>query len=191
MKPYEPTAEEKAALEKFKADFPGEYVAVEAQFKAQKQTFNAQVYEAVQNILKQVAPRLASVEQTAEAGAIERHVTALHAAHADYDAVVPKVAEWIKTLPAYAQVGAQAVFDGGTTQEVIDLVADFKKANNMTTLTPPVPPAPPAPPANPNPDGAELAPVSSRRPVTTPKGQADPNDFDGAFAEAAAEMEGR
>jgi hypothetical protein len=174
-------------MEKFKADFPGEHAAVESRFKAEKQAFNAQVYEAVQSVLKTVAPRLASVEQTTTKAAFDTHFAALHTAHADFDAVVPKVAEWIKTLPSYAQVGAQAVYDGGTTQEVIALVTDFKKATNMTP-TPPAPPALPAPPAPPRPDGADLTPVSSRRPVTTPKGTPDPNDFQGGWDQAVAEL---
>ena len=35
-------------------------------------------------------------------------------------------------------------------------------------------------------DAAALLPVNGKRTTPTPKGAADPNDFDGAFAEAAA-----
>ncbi|MBK8772867.1 MAG: hypothetical protein IPM06_20890 [Rhizobiales bacterium] len=65
--------------------------------------------------------------------AIEAHVAALHAAHSDYDAVIAKAPAWIKTLPSYAQAGAQAVYDRGTTQDVIALVNDFKKATGVAT----------------------------------------------------------
>jgi len=187
--PYVPTAEETAAEEKMKADFPGEYAAMMSKFKMTDHDINARVHTAIVDVMKQVAPRLATVEQTSRDGAFNAHVTALHTAHADFDAVVPKVAEWIKTLPSYAQVGAQAVFNEGTTQEVIALVAEYKKANNMATPIPPAPPpAPPAPPAKPKADGADLTPVSSRRPVTTPKGTPDMNDFDGAWAEAVTQL---
>ena len=185
IKPYEPTPEEVAALAQFKKDFPSEAVAVEARLKSVDRDINARVYKAVQSVLEQVAPRLATVEQGTTAAAMERHVTAIHTAHPDFDAVVAKVPAWIETLPAYAQVGAKAVYDSGTTQEVIALVADYKKANPVMTPAPTTP----APPAKPKaPDGADLLPTSSRRPVTTPKGTPDANDFDGAFAEAAAEL---
>ena len=189
IKPYEPTEEEKAALAKFKADFPGEYQAVEAQFKAHKQAFNAQVYDAVQNILKQVAPRLASVEQSAVDAENERHFTTVYAAHSDYDAVQPKLKPWIESLPPLDQPGRMAAYMHGDTKAVLALLADYKKANNMTTPTAPVAPAAPAAPVKPKPDGSDLAPVSSRRPVTTPKGEADPTDFDGAFNEEAERLD--
>lgn len=186
IKPYEPSDDEKAALAKFKVDFPNEYLAVEAQFKAQKQAFNAQVYDAVQTIIKQMAPRIAAVETTATQTEIERHVAALHAAHSDYDEVIVKVPAWIKSQPAYLQPALQQVYDQGSTQDVIAMVADYKKA---TGAQPPAPPTPPAPP-KPKPAGVDdLAPVSSRRVVTSPKGTPDPNDYDGAFREAAAALE--
>ena len=186
IKPYEPTAEEKAALDQFKKDFPNEAVAVESRLKSVDRDINARVYQAVQNILSQIDPRLRSVESTVTTSTREQHFTALHQAHPDYDTVIGKVPAWIKTLPSYAQAGAQAVYDGGTTQEVLALVTDYKKSAGIAPTPPATSPA--TPPAKPKPDGADLTPVSSRRPVTTPKGEADPNDFDGAFAEAAAAL---
>ncbi|MCR4338521.1 MAG: hypothetical protein NUW01_01395, partial [Gemmatimonadaceae bacterium] len=187
IKPYEPSDDEKTALAKFKEEFPGEFTAVEARLKSMDRDMNARVYKAVQSVLAQVAPRLATVEQQSDKAALNEHVTKLHAAHSDYDAVIAKVPAWINTLPSYVKAAAQAVYDAGTTEDVIALVNDYKKANNMTTPTPHSAPAVPA--AKPKPDGADLAPVSSRRPVTTPKGEADPNDFDGAFAEEAARLD--
>ena len=183
--PYTPTPEEAAALEAFKREFPGEAMAIDARLKAVDRDINARVYKAVQELFKHVDGRMAPVEQTVTTAAIEQHVAALHAAHSDYDAVITKVPAWIKTLPSYAQAGAQAVFDQGTTQEVIALVNDFKKANNMGAAAPA-----PAPAARPTPTGADdLAPVSSRRAAVTPKGAPDPNDFISAFNEAAAAAE--
>ncbi len=182
--PYAPTADEVAALEQFKKDFPNEALAVEARLKSVDRDINARVYQAVQNLLQHMDGRLAPVEKTVTDTAVEAHVAALHAAHADYDAVIAKVPDWIKTLPSYAQAGAQAVYDRGTTQDVIALVNDFKKATGVATPTPAPAPAPAPKPA---PAGADdLAPVSSRRAAVTPTGTPDPNDFAGAFAEAAA-----
>jgi 2-methylisocitrate lyase-like PEP mutase family enzyme len=161
-------------------------LAIDARLKAVDREINARVYKAVQELFKHVDGRMAPVEQTVTTAAIEQHVAALHAAHSDYDAVITKVPAWIKTLPSYAQAGAQAVFDQGTTQEVIALVNDFKKANNMVAPTAPAP----APVARPTPTGADdLAPVGSRRVAVTPTGAPDPHDFLAAFNEAAAAAE--
>ena len=139
----------------------------------------------MQKFAEQMEARLAPVENTVTTSAIEAHVAALHAAHSDYDAVIAKVPAWIKTLPSYAQAGAQAVYDRGTTQDVIVLVNDFKKATGVATPAAPAPAPVPKPP----PAGAEdLTPVGSRRVAVTPRGTPDPNDFAGAFAEAVAAM---
>ena len=181
--PYTPTADEAAALEAFKREFPGEAMAVEARLKSVDRDINARVYEAVRKYAAAMEQRLVPVEQTVTKSAVEQHAAALHTAHSDYDVVITKVPDWIKTLPSYAQAGAQAVYDQGTTQDVIALVNDYKKANPMTTPAP----APAAPALKPAPAGADdLTPVGSRRVAVTPTGAPDPNDFDGAFAEAAA-----
>ena len=181
LKPYEPTAEEKAALVKFKEEFPGEAVAVEAMMKSMDRTVNARVDAAVKAVLERVAPRLAAVETTVTTTEVEKHFATLRAAHSDYDAVVPKIPDWIKTQPSYLQPAMMAVYEGGTTEEVKGLVDQFKQATGA-----PAPvassPAPAVPPA-----GAEdLTPVHSRRVAAVPKGTPDPNDYEGAFAEAAA-----
>ncbi|MDD3885160.1 MAG: hypothetical protein PHW66_09575 [Gallionella sp.] len=187
ISPYTPTEDEVKALAQFKIDFPNEALAVEARLKSVDRDINARVYQAVQNYATLVEGRLAPVEKTVTATAIEAHVTALHAAHADYDAVITKVPDWIKTLPSYAQAGAQAVYDQGSTQDVIALVNDYKKANPVAAPTAPAAPAAPA--AKPTPSGADdLTPVSSRRVAVTPTGTPDPNDFDAAWAEVSASL---
>ena len=184
IKPYEPTAEEKVALEKFKADFPNEYQALDARLKSVDRDINARVYAAVQAVTKHYDPRLTSVEQTTATTAIERHFAALHTAHPDYDAVIEKVPAWIKTQPTYLQPALQAVYDSGTTQDVLALVTDFKKATGVAA--PVIPPvvSPVVPPVVKPTDGADLAPVKTVRVTTLPKGTPDPLDFDGAWQEA-------
>jgi hypothetical protein len=184
--PYTPTAEETAAMEQFKKDFPNEAVAIEARLKSVDRDLNARIHKAVQNMLTHVDGRLDPVEATVTETALERHATAIHTAHPDYDVVIAKVPDWIKTLPAYARTGAQAVYDRGTTQEVIELVASYKQAAGVVA---PAAPAPVAKPAKPAPAGADdLAPVSSQRAAVLPRGTPDPNDYAGAFAEAVASI---
>ena len=168
-----------AAMEVFKKDFPNEYAAVESRFKAVNQDINARVYAAVQQVLTQITPLATATMENAT----ERHFAALHTAYSDYDVVIPKVAEWIKTQPTYLQPTLQAVYDGGTTQDVMALVADYKKATGAVPAPVPAPVPVPAP----APAGVDdLTPVGTRRATPVPRGTPDPNDFDGAFAEAAA-----
>jgi hypothetical protein len=185
--PYMPSEDEARAMEQFKKDFPNEAVAIEARLKSVDREINARIHRAVQNLFQHVEGRLTPVEQTVTQSALEQHVSALHAAHADYDAVIGKVPAWIDTLPSYAQVGARAVFERGTTQEVINLVSDYKKATQAPAPAPTAPataPAPKTPPAG----ADDLAPVSARRSAVVPNGAPDPNDYDGAFKEAVAAM---
>ena len=183
--PYEPDETEKAALAQFEKDFPTEYAAMVAKFKAQDREINARVYKAVQAVLQEVRPRLATVESTAQAEAVSRHFNTLRSAHADYDEVITKIPAWIKTLPSYAQVGAQAVYDGGTTEEVLALVTDYKKAVG-TTAAPASGGAAPAGGAAPSSGAADLAPVSSRRSTPTQRGAPDKQDYNGAWEELEA-----
>lgn len=184
--PYTPSEDEARAMEQFKKDFPNEAVAIEARLKSVDREINARIHKAVQNLFQHVEGRLTPVEQTVTQSALEQHISALHAAHSDYDAVIGKVPAWIDTLPAYAQIGARTVFERGTTQEVIALVSDYKKATQppAPVAAPAAAPAPKAPP----PGADDLAPVSARRSAVVPNGTPDPNDYEGAFNEAVAAL---
>lgn len=181
IKPYEPTEEEKAALATFEKEFPNEFKAMQARLKGVDKDINARVYAAVQDVMKQVAPRVAAVETMVGQSETQRHFAALHAAHPDYDAVIAKVPAWIDTLPSYARVGAKAVYDGGSTAEVAALVADYKKAAGVTStvVADPVRKLPAS-------DASDLAPVTTRRTTTAQKGAPDKNDYNGAWTELEA-----
>jgi hypothetical protein len=166
---------------------------VESRLKSVDREINARVYAAVQTVMKHVDPRLTSVEATTISESAERHFSALHTAHSDYDAVIPKVAEWIKTQPAYLQPAMQGVYDSGTTQDVLALVGDYKKATGASVVDAGA--AAVAAKAKADADAAKaraktdadaLLPVSQRRTTAGEKGKPDPNDFDGAWAELAA-----
>lgn len=189
LKPYEPSAEEKAALDKFAKDFPEEYAAMEARFKSTDRVINARVHQAVQAVLQHMNATVTPIAEGYTADAQERHFAALHTAHADYDAVIAKFPDWVKTQPAYVQPALQHVYNEGSTQEVIAMVADMKKAAGIVPAAPAAAPAPtPAPTPRPASGADDLAPVGSRRVTPTPRGTPDPNDYDGAFAEAVRAM---
>jgi hypothetical protein len=192
IKPYEPTEDEKAAMEEFKKEFPKEHAAVMAQFKSVNQDINARVYTAVQSVLQQVYKDIGPVKRASEAGALERHASAIYTAHKDYDAVIGLIPAWIKTVPEFDQARYQAAYDAGSTPEVIELVSRFKTATGRAADTGKaaadaaarvIADAAAAKAAE---EAASLLPVTTKRTSTSPKGKADPNDFDGAWAEAVA-----
>lgn len=198
LKPYEPTAEEVKALEVFEKEFPESAAAVKAKLKSVDRDINARVYQAVQAVLGHVHDRLAPVEKSSSEMTTAQHFAALHKAHEDYDAVIEKVPEWIKTQPALLQSAFQAAYDSGDTQSVLDLVASYKASAGIFKKgeTPEQAAAKQkaadaaAVKAKKAQDEADaLAPVDSKRTNTSPKGKKDPNDETGAFEEAAEAAE--
>ena len=261
IKPYTPTEEEKAAIEKMKADFPNEYAAMEARFKATDRDINARVHAAAVSLLNHMNSTVTPLAEGFNAASVEQHFAAIHKAHTDYDAVIVKVPEWIDKQPAYLRpalkqvyekgttqdvielisdfkkatgiasapagdkdavaeeqhfaelrkahtdydtviekvpewiakqplrerVVLQQAYDSGTTRDVIDLVAEFKKATTTTSAAAPVTTPVTTPVVKPK-DGADLAPVGTKRVTTLPKGSPDKNDFDAAWAEAVREL---
>ena len=106
--------------------------------------------------------------------------------------MVEKGAGWIKIRPAYLRPAMQAVYDSGTTQDVIALVADFKKAAGTTAVDPAVAAAAARAAAEAAAKGgkkdgaADLEPVGSRRTTAAARGAPDKNDLDGAWEELTA-----
>lgn len=191
LKDYQLSEEETKALEAFKKDFPTEHVAIEARFKSLDRIVNQRVHQAVQAVLGYVYKDLAPVVQGFSSRAEEEHYAAIHKAHEDYDTVIEQVPAWIKKQPAYLQTVYQQVYDEGTAQEVIDMVARFKEstgakpAASATSGTP----APATPAPKPGPTAEDIAsglPVNAKRSTPNQKGAPSKEDFDGAFEEAAA-----
>jgi hypothetical protein len=183
-KPYEPTAEETAALAVLKKEWPEQHAAIEARLKSSAHDVQRQVHAAVQEALKQVGAVVNPLAASVAANDAERHETAIRAAHADADEVVPLVGEWIKKQPAYLQAAYQKVYDDGSTKEVIDLFTRFKtETGHKAPVVPPVVPPKPGPTLD---EIAAGAPVTTRRAAPNPKGAPAMDDYDGAFNEAAA-----
>ena len=196
IKPYEPTEDEKKALETFKREFPESAVALEAQLKSTDREMNKKVHDAVSAVLAQIHGRMAPIETGAAEQAQAAHVAALYKAHADYDAVVPKLAEWIKTQPALFQPALQKAYDAGSTQDVLDLVATYKGSvktapTGETAAQLAAREAAADAKKKADEEAASLVAVKSKRTVAGPKGTVDKDDFDGAFAEASAAADGK
>jgi hypothetical protein len=126
------------------------------------------------------------------------HIDQLKGAVPDYsDALESEVASWVEKQPAYLQTAYTAVMQGGTSDEVADLIGRYRAATGAAPAAaapaggPVVAPVVPAPKRETELSkaakqaAASLAPVGSERSnVTT---GAETGDFDSAFARFAAE----
>jgi uncharacterized phage infection (PIP) family protein YhgE len=114
----------------------------------------------------------------------------------DYsDDLREQVEAWADRQPDYLQSAYKHVIDRGTPQQVVDLVKRYRQETGSSSPPPPVAPASsPAVrretelPAAAKKAAASLAPVSSKR--SSVSETHDPNDFDGAWAQAAKMLQG-
>ena len=185
--PYEMTPEEKEADEKFRINFPDEYKATQTLLKQMRREIEAQVYKTQQDVVQRVNKDISPLIETAAERDALAHASAIRTAHSDFDSVIAKYPDWIKTQPAHMQPGYSMIYEQGTTQQVIALVDDMKKSLGVVKSSG-------APPAKekPTPSAAEvaaLAPVQSGRATPNQKGAPDKDDFEAAFNEAAAKKD--
>jgi hypothetical protein len=168
------TSDEQAVLTAYEKDWPD--VA-----RAESLRRRAEYQQLVGYIFDQVAARLAPVEQMVHGTSERSHINDLYSLIPDYDQVRDPVIEWVGKQPAYLKAAFQQVVNGGSPEEVADLVGRYRAASSA-----PAPRAAPAPAAPPEPApavrkaAAAMAPVRSSRSGTVQP--ATPEDFDGAFA---------
>ena len=174
--PSGPTAEEIAAEEQYRKDWP-EHAAREDRLKVQLEEVKALLTTTTEALKGQIAPIVDANNVSAE----EKFMNTITSVHSDALALVPKVVEWIATQPKFLQPHYNAVLDGGAAADVVELLTMFKKATGMQ------------PTNEPDPEIAEQArleaeraerlnkmktPTSIRTSVTA---EEDPDDFDAAF----------
>lgn len=92
------------------------------------------VDQRVQAALATVEAKLGPIEQRAATDASAAHYDAIYKAHPDADSIAEskELAGWIASQPSFVRSGYQAVLQGGTTQEVIELFDSFKQATGAT-----------------------------------------------------------
>lgn len=132
------------------------------------------------DIEQSLQPMVASVQEDAKA----KHFSLIRSEHKDFDEVISEVAKWVDLQPDYIKNGMQSVLDQGDAQEVIDLVSRFKKDTGTSSTKEP----------GPQDDNAarrrarqieDAEAVHTRAAPNVPKGDADKDDFGGAFEEAS------
>lgn len=80
---------------------------------------------------------LAPLREQQAQGATDAHYGAIYDKHPDADSIYQSVelANWVKAQPSYAQPALQAVLDGGSTAQVIELFDHFKSATKAPVTT--------------------------------------------------------
>ena len=170
------TADEQTFLSEYEKDWPD--VA-----KAESLKRRAEYRDLVNHVFSEVAKELTPLAQNMRALLERTQLSDIHAQVEDYDDVRDKVIDWVDTQPKYLQSAYKHVIQQGTPDEIADLVTRYKAevAPAVPTVKPPKKESE-LPPATKQ-AVASLAPVSSKR--STIVQATDPNDFEGAFAEAA------
>ena len=97
---------------------------------------NAKVAAAVKTAVDEALAPLRAKEQAETADA---HVSAVLAAHPDAGSIAQSVEldNWIKAQPSYLQPAMRQVQEGGTTEQVIELISNFKAATGATQTAAP------------------------------------------------------
>lgn len=97
---------------------------------------NAKVAAAVKTAVDEALAPLRAKEQ---AEAADAHVSAVLAAHPDAGSIAQSVEldNWIKAQPSYLQPAMRQVQEGGTTEQVIELISNFKAATGATQAAAP------------------------------------------------------
>lgn len=190
------SADEQAAIDKYRKDWPDIANAEALVRKAEYSELVGYVFSQIQQVYGPVAEYF---NQRAPSDQY-RDVVALVP---DYDQVHAPALEWVGKQPDYLRDAYTAVVENGTAEQVADLLNRFKKETNWVApvgapapapalaapvVTPPVPaPAAPLDPAAAA-AAARLTVVPTGR--STPVTGADPNNFDQAFAEFSSEKTG-
>ena len=190
------TADEQAVLTKYQEDWPDVS-------KAEALMRRAEYKDLVGYIFQQVRAELAPLQDFVSTQAPRTQYSEIVKLVSDYDDVRDKALAWVDSQPDYLKAAYKQVTDGGSPEEVADLINRFKKETNYAspavpaspatspsgaaTFTPPAAPAKPAAPALPaaaTKAAAKLAVVKTGR--TEQESGTSDDDFDGAFAKYAA-----
>ncbi len=173
------TADEKQLLETYEKDWSEVSKAEGLKRRAEYNQLTSHIYAQIAQGLK---PYLDTIASLAE----RTHLTDLRTQVGDYDTIRDQVISWATSdkQPTYLRKAYNDVINGGTPEEIADMVRRFRTETGQQAA-----PAPAAVPAKPvatelpaatKQAVAALAPVSSKRSAVVQ--QVSPDDFDGAFA---------
>lgn len=173
-----PTAEELAAEEQYKKDWP-EHAAREARMKAELAELKSLLATTTEALKGQIQPVVKAVADTTA----EKHINTILEKHADALEIYPDVAKWVETQPKILQPAFKATLDNGSASDVIELYDLYKKSIPAAVVDPAVQEAQLKQQEQEKEKADRLrrmeAPTGTVR--TSVTSEPDPEDFDAAF----------
>jgi hypothetical protein len=180
------TAEEQGKIDHFRKEWPEVAEAFDLQARALANSV-------LKYAFKEIGAVVNPLRETVDVLATRTHYGDLKEKGADYtDAEREAIVAWVNEQPTYLQTGMMSVIEGGTAEEVADLVGRYRAATGTA-------PAGAGAGEQGGAQGGEqelsgaakqaaaaLAPVGSKRSAVAT--QDDPSDFDGNFAKFAESL---
>lgn len=116
-------ADETAILDKFKDEWPTEHQAIQLM---QRELGTG----IIKYVFDQIAPAVREIKELADTLALRAQFSDITEGLQEYpsDEEIDQIRDWVKTQPSYLQAGMNGVIDGGTPEEVIDLVGRYREA---------------------------------------------------------------
>jgi hypothetical protein len=147
-------------------------------------SLRAEFTEAFKVVLDTLAPALSTTEQLSD----ERHFNSIKAQHPDFEKYRDdgSIEAWIDTKRESLRAAYTKDYNEGSAQNIIDLITDFKKENNIGPVIPAPDPAAPLDTEKERKREAIAGVKSRKTPASFSQKASD--DFEGAFDEAAAKQ---
>jgi hypothetical protein len=189
--------EDKEALKQYEEDFDTiakmEGKKREIEFKKLKKELD----EFKQSLLDELNSKLEPSVKSLSEMKVNAHFDAIDKAHPDREQYVDdgSIVKWIETKPKYLQKSMKEVYEKGTSDEVIELISDFKKENNIGQNARSKEQADLDAQKKAEADAAREKKKLDMTPPTTKRGAVNAsmtvaNDFKGAFEEAVSKIGG-
>ena len=152
-------------------ELPAEVQAIIDDMPTVAKAVDALVRHRTKKLLAPIEAQVQPMVKKSQDDAVTQHFGAIAKAHSDWEAVVngDPFKAWKGALPGYRRAGADQVLDGGSADEVVGLIGDFKKESGLQTTR--------------DNDDDDLAVVGRRSggPKPGAAAEGDKNDFSAGF----------
>jgi hypothetical protein len=178
-------AEEEAKIEHFRKEWPEVAEAFDLQARALAQSVLSYAFKEIGAVVNPMRETVDILAQRTHYGDLKDKVGEYTAEERD------DIVKWVDEQPTYLQTAMKSVIDGGTAEEVADLVSRYRQATGKQPAGAPADDKGPAGGDVELSDAAKqaaaaLAPVSTKR--STVQAPDDKSDFNGAFAKFVDEL---
>ena len=178
------SAEESKLLSEVATDFPEVLKAIEARERVLVAKMENQFAAKMAELTSQFDTKITPALTTAQNYATNQFMASVLQKHADAVTLLPEVEKWVAGQPAIVRRSYDAVLDGGTVSETVELLDIFKKATQVST---PPEPTPEEVAAQQDKEKRLKAQEGVKgRHTSGGRAAVDPDDFDGAFDKFAA-----